>query len=74
MCDSIHARCLSYEEKSGILGRQTPCEMACNGVSSFVASSADRGTTCLDCGTGAGSTWIAEGAMLGWDAIGPSCG
>jgi hypothetical protein len=64
MCDSIHARCLSYEEKSGIPGRQTPCDMACNGVNSFFASSLDRGTTSLDCTMGVGSTWVAEGAMV----------
>jgi hypothetical protein len=44
-------------------GRQTPCDMACSGVNSFFASSLDRGTSCLDCAAGAGSTWIAEGAM-----------
>jgi hypothetical protein len=65
MCERIHARCLSYEEKRGMPGRQTPCEIAWSGVNSFIASSWDRGTICFVCETGAGSTWIAEGAMVG---------
>lgn len=46
-------------------GRQTPCEMAWSGVSSFVASSLDLGTSCFVGGIGVGSGVIAEGAMVG---------
>lgn len=51
-------------------GRQTPCEMACSGVSSFVGVSFDLGTSCFDSGVEIGSVGIAEGAIV----YGVSCG
>jgi len=45
-------------------GRQTPCEIAWRGVSSFVGFSFDFGMSCFDSGVEDGSTGIAEGAIV----------
>lgn len=60
----IHARSLSWDEKRGMPGKQTPCEMACKGVFSFVESSF-RGTSCFVVSVDVGWTATAEGAIIG---------
>jgi hypothetical protein len=63
MCESIHARCLSWSEKSGMPGRQTPCEMAWRAVFSLGWPSVPA-LPCLDCGDGTASTETADGAIV----------
>lgn len=47
-------------------GRQTPCEMAWRGVSSFVGFSFDLGMSCFDSSVEVDSMGIADGAIVAY--------